>query len=334
MRKIYHICLSSHDEVLFRCERDYVIGFNCLAEAAFYTGSKLLADGFMSTHWHTIVQTEDPAGFIQKERYAYTRYFNAAYGRIGRLAEKEAFVTEIEGIHRLTTALNYVNRQGLHHGVAATPFGYPFCSAGSYFRRDLGRLVYDTPPLILPEQRHRYLTRKTTVPEECRMGLNGHLLREDIIDTSYVEQIYLTPRNFIFQMNRLSDERSLEEQKREKSPTPLITIDVIEKGTPDFDTRQLLLNEQGRVNRSMMTDLELCRLIDSFYLPWLKGKDEGVSVYTCSLKERSELFDVIRFDIHRLRTAPIQDRRTLLGRAELCGKTATDNQLRRCLVLR
>ena len=333
MRKIYHVCLSSHEEVMFRSERDYAIGFNCLAEAAFHTGSKLLADGFMSTHWHTIVQTEDPAGFVQKDRYAYTRFFNAAYGRKGRLAEKDAFITEIEGIHRLTAALNYVNRQGLHHGVSATPFGYPHCSVNTYFQEDLGRRVPDEIPLILPERRHRFLTRNTMVPNVCRMGRNGQLLREDIIDAAYVEQIYITPRNYLFQMNRLSDERSLEEQKREQSPTPIITIAVIEKGTTDCDVRGLLTNEQGRINKSMMTDLELCRLIDDFYLPWLSGKRDGVSVYSCSSQERDELFDMLRHDIYRYRKALIQDGRTLLGRAGLCGKTASDNQIRRCLAL-
>lgn len=60
MKKIYHLCLSSHREVLFRDEEDFTIGFNYLAEAAFYTESRLLADGFMSTHWHNIVRTEVP----------------------------------------------------------------------------------------------------------------------------------------------------------------------------------------------------------------------------------------------------------------------------------
>jgi hypothetical protein len=67
MKKIYHISLSSHEEVLFRNDRDFAIGFNCLAEAAFVTDSKLLADGLMSTHWHSIVLTDDPQGFVHRK---------------------------------------------------------------------------------------------------------------------------------------------------------------------------------------------------------------------------------------------------------------------------
>lgn len=333
MKKIFHICLSSHDEVLFRSEKDFIIGFNCLAEAAFCTDSKLLADGLMSTHWHSIILTEDAKRFVHRGRYAYARYFNATYGRTGRLAEKQAFVTEIEGICRLTAALNYVNRQGLHHGISATPFGYAHCSANAYFRSDLGKSILPSPALILPERRHHYLIRGTAVPDSCRMDCNGLLFREDVIDTSYVEHIYITPRNFLFQMNRITDERSLDEQKREKSGTPLITIDKIEEGTPDFDVQRMLQNEQGRVDKSWMTDQELCGLIDAYYVPWVKQDKEITSLYACSLQERALLFDMIRRDIKRFRNTRIQDKRTLMGCANLCGKMATEAQLCRCLVL-
>ena len=333
MRKIYHICFSSHDEVMFRNERDYVIGFNCLAEAAFQTESKLLADGLMSTHWHSIVQTEDPLAFVRRDRYAYTRYFNAAHGRSGRLGERQAFITEIEGIHRLTAALNYVNRQGLHHGITATPFGYPHCSANAYFCRDLGKVFPERRQLILPERRYHYLVRGTCVPARCRMDSKGLLLREDIIDTAFVEQVYLSPRNYLFQMNKPSDERSVEDQRQEKSTTPLITIDVIEAGTPDFDVKQMLVNEQGRVNKSRLTDQEVCRLIDDFYVPWMKKETVPISVYACTLWERESLFETVSRDLDRFQYARDNDKRTVLGRAGYCGKTASTVQLKRCLLL-
>ena len=164
------------------------------------------------------------------------------------------------------------------------------------------------------------------------MDINGLLFREDIIDTSYVEQVYVTPRNYLFQMNKLSDDRSIDEQKKEKSATPLITIEVIEDGTPDFDVEQLLRNEQGRVNKSKMTDMELCRLIDGFYIPWLKKKDDQ-TIYTCTPRERETLFDMICRDLTRYANTRFDDKRTLVGRAGLSGKMATEAQLRRCLIL-
>ena len=168
MRKTYHICIASHDEVLYRSEADMIRGFNCLAETVLFTESRLLAEGFMSTHRHIIVQTDDPVDFVQRDRYAYSRYFNARYGRSGRLGERQAFITEIEGLVRLLTALNYVNRQGLHHGLVATPFAYPHCSVNSFFQKDFGKSSPDKDKLLPSKFRHRYLTRNVSVPDEAR----------------------------------------------------------------------------------------------------------------------------------------------------------------------
>ena len=134
-------------------------------------------------------------------------------------------------------------------------------------------------------------------------------------------------------MNKCTDGRTEEDQKQEKSDTPVITIDLIERGTTDFDRKRLLLNEQGKVNKIMMTDLELCHLIDDCYIPQMKGKDETATLYALSLSERTNLFEAIRRDCQRSRFAESEDKRTLLGKAGLFGKTATDAQLRRCLAL-
>ena len=184
-----------------------------------------------------------------------------------------------------------------------------------------------------PWLRHRYLTRNIRIPERYRMDGNGLLLREDIIDTAYVEQIYITPRNFLFQMNKYTDERTEEDQRKEKSDTPIITIDLIEQGTPDFDRKLFLQNEQGRVNRKMMTDLDLCRLIDDFYIPRIKGKEETATLYSLASSERTTLYEAIQRDIRSSRFAESDDKRTLLGKAGLSGKTVYDAQLRRCLAL-
>lgn len=333
MRKTYHICFSSHDEVLYRTEADMIMGFNCLAETVLHTESRLLAEGFMSTHWHSVVQTDDPIYFTRRQRYAYTRHFNAIYRRRGRLGEQHAFITEIDGIVRLMTAINYVNRQGLHHGLTATPFAYPHCSANAYFRKELGKDYSDTIRLTPNEQRHRFLTRNVKIPGRYRMDIQGLLLREDIIDSAYVEQIYITPRNFLFQMNKYTDERTEGDQNKEKSDTPIVTIDLIEQGTPDFDRKRLMLNEHGKVNTSMMTDLDLCQLIDGFYIPKMKGKDGTATIYTLAQSERSYLFETIRRDCQHSRFTETTDKWSLLGNAFLPGKTTTEAQLRRCLAL-
>ena len=64
---------------MYRNEEDLVMGFNCLALAVFDTESRLLSEGFIPTHNHKAVQTDDPIILMKKERYTYTRYFNAKY---------------------------------------------------------------------------------------------------------------------------------------------------------------------------------------------------------------------------------------------------------------
>ena len=45
MRKTCHLCLSSHDEVMYRSEADLIIGFNCLAIAVLETESRIPSVG-------------------------------------------------------------------------------------------------------------------------------------------------------------------------------------------------------------------------------------------------------------------------------------------------
>ena len=315
MREIYHFSLSSHQEVMYRNEADFNHGFNCLAEAVLETESSLLADGFMSTHFHGMALTDRIKELLKIERYSYTRYFNAKYRRRGRLGERKAFILPVDGLYHITVALNYVLRQGLHHGVTATPFGYPHCSAKSFFMKDFGRT---SPEALMPStMRYKFLPDRSSIPPRIRMDSCGLLLREDVIDTSYVEKIYVSPRNFLFQMNKISDQKWIDEQKTDKSKTPVITIDLIETGVKELDVAQFLRNEQGRINPNRWTDMDLCRVIDTVYLPKMVRRGDTLPViYDLSLSQRAELGNRLWRDI------PV-----------LYGKTVSEAQVRRCICL-
>ena len=280
---------------MYRTEADLIWGFNCLALASLATESSLLADGVMSTHLHGMAQTDSPKEMIKRSRYAYTRYFNAKYHRRGRLAEHTPFILEIAGINHLTVALNYVNRQGLHHGISESPFGYPHCSANAFFRKALGKSEPDT--LMPDDQRSNYLPDRAKVPSSYRMSKTGLLLREDILDTNYVEQIYITPRNYLYQMNRLTNDDWVEEQKKDKNNLPPVTLELIEQGTVGLDVAQLLKNENGRVNKKWMTDLDLCHVIDTHYVPRLSRHHEDSTIYDLSHSARTSLFDTLSREI-------------------------------------
>ena len=172
MRKTVHLCLSSHDEVMYRSEADLIMGFNCLALAVLETESRLLAEGFMTTHHHYLAQTDHFKELMYRSRYAYARYFNAKYSRNGQLGERQYFSQEIEGLFHTTAALNYVIRQGLHHGLTSTPFEYPHCSANAFFRKELGR--HGETQLLRDSTRYQYLPKNKSLPaDRYRMSAIG-----------------------------------------------------------------------------------------------------------------------------------------------------------------
>lgn len=151
MRKAVHLCLSSHDEVMYRSEADLIMGFNCLALAMIESGARLLA-------------------------------------------ETSPFCLEVVGSYHLQTALNYVLRQGLHHGLSTSPFGYPHCSANAFFRKELGKDY--TPALLAPSAQYKYLPDGKKLPPGYRMSASGLSIREDVIDTAYVEKEYQSVRSY------------------------------------------------------------------------------------------------------------------------------------------
>ena len=321
MRKTYHLSLSSHEEVLFRCREDYIRGFNCFAEAVLETESRALADAEMSTHVHFGVQTDNYKHLMYISRYAYSRYFNNKYLRKGRLGEKDYFILEINGIRHITAALSYVFRQGLHHGLSETPFGYEHNSCNAIFQKQLGKSP--TTEFMPEKSRYRFLSGNVANYAGYRMNANGLLLREDIIDTAYVEEIFLTPRNFLFNMTRMSDEKWLAEQK-EEGPAAPVTLDIIEKGMPDFDPGLLKFNEKGRVDHTPVNDMDLCLMIDREYVPkYLKDNGNRTpSIYMLPETKRKEIGNAIWEDTKTARYSPKGSN----GRV-------TVKQLERCLAL-
>lgn len=321
---IYHVSLSSHDEVMFRDQADFRMGFNCLAVAAIATESRLLADGFMSTHYHALIQTSSLKELMRRARYAYSRYFNNKYTRTGKLAEEKYFSLEIAGLNHTIAAINYVIRQGLHHGLTTTPFGYPYCSANTYYRQELGKT--ETPELLQAKHRCKYLPSNIKIPQEYRMSADGQLLREDVIDVTWVEQVYVSPKSFLFHMNRIANERDIQEQK-EENQLPPVTLDTIEKGVPGFNLQEAKTFERERGVRNAMTDLELCAYIDTDLLPRLLKPQPNPSIYMLPEERRSDianwLWSKSRNELYKKGS-----------NSPFSSKTITEPQLRRCLALK
>lgn len=292
MKDFYHISFTSHGEVLFRDKEDHAMFVNMLALHSFKEDAGIVADSEMSTHAHLEAICAYPIRFAANLKMSYYRWFNHKYGRRGPLGEEGSFILRLDGINHKMVATSYILRNGLHHGASSNAFGYEFCSIREMFQTDIGMEVpqaaildYDDIAKLLP--------RRSGFPDNWRMDKNGMILRRDFMEIPLAESFYGTPRNFLFQMNRITDEKIVEDQLKDDTGTP-ITLSQIENVNDDSLT-ELLRNEAGRnFSKSKMQDLEVCSLIDNeLIIPY------GVSsVYNLSSTQRQQIAGLLKYDFH------------------------------------
>lgn len=284
--KNFHFCISGGNEIIFRTEKDYIRGFNSLAMTVAETGAFLSAEAFMSTHLHVCVRTDDIYSFIRKFWRSYTRYFNSKYIRSGTLG-RSPFILEIEGFHHWLTAICYVLRNPVHHGITSTPFAYRYCSANAIFRRETGK---NEDSECLPRKSYyRYLPKGVICPAKYEMDVSGMIKRETVLDLSDIEHHFGTPRSFLFYMNRLSGEEWKREQEKDHNEKNPISLELIEKNSSLQSLSEMLKHEHGRSDYKRMTDIELCELIDRSILASHNKK----TVYELSQKEKQEILKYI-----------------------------------------
>lgn len=287
MKRFCHLCFSAHTEALFRAEEDYRHFLNLLAIQSASTGTAVLADAEMSDHVHLCLFAQAPAQFAGRLRESYTKYFNSKYGRGGRMGEKGTRIVALEGTRHICTALTYTLRNGLHHGLCQTAFGYPYCSIHQMFASELGFIPAppDQPvsPLRLPQH--------VSIPPAFRMDATGTVVRSSFMEIAQAESFYGTPRNFLYQMNRLSDERWAQEQGQDDpEEKPFILTDA-EPFIPPGGLSALLENERGfRYDRHRLNDLQVCKLIDRML--------SGRSIYQLSSADRNRLANTLYKDHH------------------------------------
>ena len=292
MKKTFHLCISSDDEVMFRDEEDYNRGFNCFALALYKTESTGLVESFMSTHAHLLVQTSDPNRFMGAFRMPYTKYFNSKYSRAGSLGEPKHFAMEIQGLYHHIAAISYILRNGLHHGIVPIAYGYPHCTINAIFQKDMGK----HPPTDLISQKsfYRHIGRNASFPDNYKMSSSGLFLRESVLDIVQVENMFVTPRNFDFHMNRRSSEEWLKEQDKDNSRIAPISLEIIESNINLTSTKDMMIYESGRADYRKISDIELCHQIDTITREYFHKP----SVYTLTHDEKTRIAKHLREKYH------------------------------------
>lgn len=274
MKRTYHLCWSGGDEILFRTQEDYIHGIICLCIACHEKDVHLMAYCFMSNHVHLCVRGENINDCTKAFRYSYTRYFNAKYQRRGSLGERKFFSQEINGLMHLLTAISYILRNPVHHGICSTPFEYEFSSVSAAFSKELGHLNWyidlkNKIPFYQIPSHHK-------IPSHIRASSNGRILPESIVDVADLEHQFSTVRTYLYFMNRLSGEEWEKEQVKDNNGVEPIRIEDIERGIKGISMHQLLANENGRIRSDKIKDIQLCEIIDKTIEQYYEGK----SIYT------------------------------------------------------
>lgn len=292
MKKTYHLCLSAGDEIMFRDLEDYNRGFNCFALALYKSNSTGLVESFMSNHFHLMIQTEDPKEFMYNMRQPYSKYFNRKYCRTGRLGEKHHFQLEINGLHHHLAAMSYTLRNALHHGIVPIPYAYPHSSVNAIFRKEMGKTSEE---ILLPQKSYyRYIGRRAEYPSSYKMNKNGLFLRESVLDLAQVENMFVTPRSFDYYMGRKTNEDWEKEQSKDNLQIPPLRLEDIEAGSRMQTLETMIINENGKGNYRMMSDIDLCTEIDRFILP----EFEKDSIYLLSNHEKRKIAELLYRKYH------------------------------------
>lgn len=292
MKESYHICFTSHEEVMFRDEEDHGMFVNLMALRGYSQETEIVVDAEMSTHVHMGIFSREPQRYAAALRMSYTKYFNYKYDRKGRMGEKYTFQLKIEGhVHQMVFQ-SYILRNGLHHGASATALGYPYCSVRDLFMEDIG-LVSERPVNMSRVDMLSRLPRHAEFPDQYQMNEHGVFTRRSFMEIRRAEQYYGSPRNYLYQMNRLTDESWSHEQLNDGTGAPLTIYDI--ERTDEKSIAQMLKNESGRYySRTRMQDLDVCRLIDKDLLP-----SYGVtSVYLLTESEKRQIARLLYNEYH------------------------------------
>ena len=306
MTRLYHFCITWHDEVLFRDAEDIRNITNILALESYACGVELWADAIMSTHLHGVAFAEEGRMILlcQRLKMRMTKYHRNRHHGMGPLFDAGYFLLPLDGNNHILAALSYVLRNGLHHAQSATPFGYPHCSANHLFRKDLGKDPF-APAITSRPEIARYLPRRSDFPDQFAMNRDGMLLRSSFENLQMVEHYYRTPRCFDYYMSRLSGEEWQREQRQDPVVDKPVTLELLEPMNPNEPIARMLASEKGHnYSASRLSDQDVCRIIDEEYVPGYHAD----SVYRLSQEQRLCIGEDL---VRRLHASPAQLRRCL-----------------------
>lgn len=202
----FHVYTKGLEEnLLFRCQDDFVAGMNLLAVTVFGCDVVMMAFVLMSNHFHFVLDAEQEQAeeFVRLYKCYIARYLRFKYGDVKFLRRLKTSVVQIddadEGLKRL---IAYVLNNPVKAGINCVPQGYEWSSARCYFndrdyRVDAVRLDDFSVRML-----RNLLHSKKRLPNHWRMTSLGYVIPQSYVDSSAVERIYGRSRSFEFFLSR------------------------------------------------------------------------------------------------------------------------------------
>lgn len=252
--RVFHICVSCNEGLLFRGRQDYIRFINNMALLADKYGVRILAFAVMSNHYHIGLMADSFERFSHSLRVSYANYYRSRYG--SRLPAGHTFTLEAVGNLHIVVLLSYILRNPVHHGLVGHPFAYPYSSAGCYFSYMSSLYSIGHRPVL---KRH-----KTRTPDAFAGDREGMIDPLCFVDYRMVETLYVTSGRFMYYLSRHSGPKWEMEQLEEDASVRPVTLRSVESQGVDYD--ECLRNERGH-GKLLIPDQLICECVDGVMVP-------------------------------------------------------------------
>ena len=202
----YHICSDGNRvDVMFRSESDFIAAMNRIATCTLRTNVIIVAFVLMDNHFHFVVKAEsaeDALRFVNEFKCLTGMYDADVHGTHLFLSRLPVKVIPIPDEDYLKTLICYVIKNPTKARIEMF-YTYPWGTGGLYFQ---GRRK-ETPPRERPGVRD--------VKEQCRTHVDipatwcisgGMILPENYVDVNLVEQLFKTPRSYMYFLSLNKDD--------------------------------------------------------------------------------------------------------------------------------
>lgn len=196
--------------MIFRDDEDYVTAMNYVAIGIQSTSLKLLTFCLMSNHVHFIIhgKIDIIQKFIISFKIRVSLWIRHKYGEARFLRGLPVGIKQIKGEEYLKTAIAYVLRNPLSANLGNIPQCYNWSSCSCYFSNLLNS---DFIKAMSLRQKRRSFHSKSIPSEHVKVHYNGMIDPVSYVDNKFVEQLFRTPKSFLYYLSKDVEAKTEEE---------------------------------------------------------------------------------------------------------------------------